>query len=178
MYSNYLYIQRSAEAAFLPSTISPSSFSLAPQVDPDPHSMRPVAFDYRLNSIPWIFLKTDPDRVFVNPISPKCLLPEISRNRFPNMMQTSPLWWRNKGWNLDLDEKERLWKASKLHLIHFAEFAGCSMRHQRKAASGCINIYYIYIYAYMYYVHYQYLWGGWTKASTRLFCQARKKNDI
>ena len=23
-----------------------------------------------------------------------------------------------------------------------------------------------------------YLWGGWTKASTRLFCQARKKNDI
>ena len=22
------------------------------------------------------------------------------------------------------------------------------------------------------------LWGGWTKASTRLFCQARKKNDI
>ena len=25
------------------------------------------------------------------------------------------------------------------------------------------------------YVH---LWGGWTKASTRLFCQARKKNDI
>ena len=25
---------------------------------------------------------------------------------------------------------------------------------------------------------YTYLWGGWTKASTRLFCQARKENDI
>lgn len=64
---DYLCMQRffiSTDTACLPSTISSSSFSLAPQVDPDPHSMQPVAFDYHLNSIHWIFVKTDPGRVF------------------------------------------------------------------------------------------------------------------
>ena len=58
IYIFIIYIQSfftSTDTACLPSTISPSSFSLAPQVDPDPHSMQPVAFDYRLNSVRWIF---------------------------------------------------------------------------------------------------------------------------